>query len=184
MNRKALTIILTVALVVLLIGATMWYNKLTKEYDEVPRVDGSQNSSEVVPAIDFSPYDFEGNAVKLSDKFGKPIVINFWATWCGPCKAELPVFEKMYEKYGEEVEFMMVNLTGGRETVEGVKEFLELSEHEFPVYFDIDQSAAINYGINSIPRTIFVNSDGTVYGSHLGTISEESLEKYIEKITE
>lgn len=180
MNRKVLTIILAVALVALLIVATVWYNNLTKNAGNLPSVNTENSDNELAP--DFKVYDDEGNEVKLSDKIGKPVVVNFWATWCGPCKAELPAFQKMYEEYGDEVEFMMVNLTAGRETEEGVRKFLEDNELRIPVYFDKDMSAASLYNLRAIPRTVFVNPDGTLYDSHVGLMSENILQNYINEL--
>lgn len=180
MNRKVLTIILAVALIALLIGATIWYNNLSKDIAQAPN--SNTGSTEAKLAPDFKVYDEEGNLVSLSDKQGKPVVVNFWATWCGPCKAELPAFQNMYNEYGEEVEFMMVNLTSGRETEEGVKKFLEDNELELPVYYDKDMSAAMLYGLRSIPRTVFINPDGTLYDSHIGLMSEKILQDIINEM--
>lgn len=73
-------------------------------------------------APDFPVLDADGNIVRLSDMFGKPVVINFWATWCPPCKRELPDFYRLCREYGDRVVFMMVNLTDGRrDTVDGTK---------------------------------------------------------------
>ena len=109
-------------------------------------------SQEASTMIDFKVYDREGNPVSLSDMAGKPVVVNFWATWCGPCKSELPAFEKAYKTYGDKVEFMMVNLTDGqRETVPKVNEFISENEYTFPVYYDTKYSASAAYGISSIP---------------------------------
>ena len=73
-------------------------------------------------APDFTVLDANGKRIRLSDNFGKPIVINFWATWCPPCKRELPDFDKLCKEYGDKVVFMMVNLTDGRrDTVDGTK---------------------------------------------------------------
>lgn len=180
MNRKILTIILIVLFAALLIAATVWYNKLSKNYDNGNITEDSDQSAEIAP--DFTVYDAEGGSVKLSDKLGKPVVINFWATWCGPCKMELPAFQNMFDKYGDEVEFMMVNMTNGRETEDGVKEFISNNGLSFPVYFDKDMDAAVTYNLRTIPRSMFINSDGTIANSHIGVLSEDSLEKYIENI--
>ena len=172
MNKKVLTIILLIVLIAVLIAAAVWYNKLSGDFENSPQpAPGGQNTgegAESATAPDVTVYDYDDEAaVKLSDKFGKPIILNFWASWCGPCKMEMPAFQSMYEKYGDKVEFMMVNLTGGRETVEAVKDLVELSGFTFPVYFDKDGDAAVTYGLNSIPRTVFINSDGTVLEGHI-----------------
>ena len=90
-------------------------------------------------ANDFTVINNEGESVSLSDFFGKPIIVNFWASWCGPCKMELPEFEKAYKTYGEEIEFLMVNLTDEYgETVESVKKFTKDNKYNFPLYFDTE----------------------------------------------
>ncbi|MBP3544577.1 MAG: TlpA family protein disulfide reductase, partial [Lachnospiraceae bacterium] len=76
-------------------------------------VEEETTEPEKVPAPDFTVIDAEGNEVKLSDMRGKPVVVNFWASWCGPCKMEMPEFEEVYKELGDEVHFMMVNLTDG-----------------------------------------------------------------------
>ena len=120
--------------------------------------------------------------VKLSDFFGQPIVLNFWATWCPPCKAELPDFEKACAEY-EGVVFLMVNLTdGNRDTVDAVDEFISQNGYTFPVYYDTAFSAANAYEVSSIPVTYFIDVNGNVAASHLGMISSQALADGIEKI--
>lgn len=132
---------------------------------------------------DFTVYNADGSEVKLSDSFGKPIVVNFWATWCSPCRSELPAFNTLYEEYGGEVEFMMVNLTdGSRETVSGVKRFSEKLGYTFPVYYDITSDAAKAYTIYSIPTTLFIAADGTLQAAHTGSMTESTLKEYIDEL--
>ena len=113
-------------------------------------------------APDFTVLDKDGNTVRLSEKFGKPIVINFWATWCPPCKQELPDFDKLCKEYGDRVVFMMVNLTDGyRDTVDGTKRFVSGKGYTFPVYFDTKDNAASAYNVSSIPQTTFIDATAT-----------------------
>lgn len=133
-------------------------------------------------APDFTVLDTDGNQVKLSDFFGQPIVLNFWATWCPPCKAELPDFEKACAEY-EGVVFLMVNLTdGNRDTVDVVNEFISQNGYTFPVYYDTAFSAANAYEVSSIPVTYFIDVNGNVAASHPGMISSQALADGIEKI--
>ena len=131
-------------------------------------------------APDFTMLDMEGNEVKLSDFFGTPIVLNFWASWCPPCKAELPDFDDACKKYEGKVTFLMVNLTDGqRETVEVAKSYIASQGYTFPVYFDTKYEAAYTYGVSSIPQTYFINADGSLEARATGMISAAQLEKGI-----
>lgn len=179
MKQKKFLLLLLVFLL-LLGGAFAAYHFLSRSYEnETP----STSSQEALKAPDFSVLDRNGNSVKLSDFSGKPVVLNFWATWCAPCKAELPAFNKLCGEYGSEVEFMMVNLTDGqRETVDGVNAFLTQNAYRFPVYFDTKYEASYAYGAYSIPLSIFIDKDGNVVQSYLGAMSEETLRSYIEEI--
>ncbi len=131
-------------------------------------------------APDFTVLDGEGNQVKLSDFFGKPIVLNFWASWCPPCKSELPDFEEAYRKYDGKVVFLMVNLTDGqRETVDIAKSFVESAGYTFPVYYDTAYEASTVYGIRSIPQTYFISAEGEPVAAATGMISGAQLEQGI-----
>ena len=131
-------------------------------------------------ALDFTVQDWEGNMVKLSDFFGTPIVLNFWASWCPPCKAELPDFDDACKKYDGEVVFLMVNMTDNQmETVEVAKDFIKTYGYDFPVYFDVSYEAAMAYGVRSIPQTYFINAEGELVATATGMISAAQLEKGI-----
>ena len=134
-------------------------------------------------ALDFTVYDGEGNAVKLSDFRGKPIVVNVWASTCGPCKAEMPEFQEAYEKYGDEVQFLMIDYIGFfGETVKSAQAYVDGQGYTFPVYFDSDRDAASTYGINAIPFTMFINEEFELYTYLTGMTDFETLEKYINQI--
>ena len=136
-------------------------------------------------APDFTVMDENGNFVKLSDFFGKPVVLNFWSSYCLPCRNEMPDFQKAYEKYGDGVNFVMVNYIGfGGETVESAKAFVNEQEYTFPIYFDTDHSAAATYGITSIPQTFFFNAKGELVTYAVGMIGEATLEQGIGMILE
>ena len=139
-------------------------------------VEVAPEEAEPVLAPDFTVYDAEGNEVRLSDFAGKPVVLNFWASWCGPCKSELPAFENVWQEFGGDIEFLMVNLTDGvSETVDGVSKFVSKNGFTFPVYFDTAQNAAYTYGVTSIPATALVNADGEIVAAQVGAVSEDSL---------
>lgn len=174
-------VILTVVLAVLILVVKFGYGYLTGQY---LGVENSNIKQEVKEAKDFEVYDEEGNIVKLSDyKDKKPVVINIWASWCGPCKAEMPYFEDAINKYGDKVEFLMINLTDGqRETKEKALKFLKDNNLEMDVLYDLDYSAANAYNIRGIPRTIFIDKGGNIIYDREGALNYEILETNIKKL--
>ena len=140
-------------------------------------------ASDTLTAWDFTVYDAEGNPVNLSDFYGKPILINFWATWCPPCKSELPDFDAVYADYGDDVVFMMVNMTdGARDTVESASAFVRDNGYTFPVYYDRDLDAAYTYGASSIPMTVLIGADETIVGAQVGILTEAQLREILDTV--
>lgn len=132
------------------------------------------------PAPDFAVYDADGNEYRLSDFRGKPVVLNFWASWCGPCKSEMPDFDEKYQQYGDQVQFLMVNLTDGyNETMETASALIQQQGYSFPVFFDTTMEAAAAYEVYSIPMTCFVDERGELLDTHVGMMSGEVLEQGI-----
>lgn len=179
-----------VIFVIFIVGAVFAYQALSKKFK--PEISLGSNESnnhtasetEKVAALDFTAFDEDGNEVKLSDYFGKPIVLNFWASWCPPCKGEMPHFEAMFQEYGEDVQFLMVDMVDGmRETPQKGQKFIEDSQYTFPVLYDNDQNASQTYGIYSLPTTLFINQDANVVAGVESAIDEATLRKGIELIT-
>ena len=142
---------------------------------EPPRPTGS--------APDFVVYDANGNQVRLSDFFGKPIVLNFWASWCGPCRSEMPHFQEMYEKWGDEVVFLMVNVTGGgNDTQADAMSFIQSGGYTFPVFFDLALDGASAYGVTGFPTTYFINANGDPVTYAVGALSAATLQRGIDMI--
>lgn len=196
MNKKKI-IIIALCTVLLFAAAIFGYNYLSENYqpkgeDLSGTVSEPEQSEEnepetpaedIIMAPDFTVYDAEGNAVKLSDFSGKPVVINFWATWCGYCVREMPAFEKIATEYSDEVVFMMINVTDGQqETKEEALAFIEEKGYTFPVYYDTDLSATMAYGAYSLPATGFITKSGVFAGGQMGAMSEETLLSYIEQL--
>lgn len=177
------------ALILLLSGASILYNRMSEanlpvENTKPAETQASQeDETEPMMAPDFIVLDREGAEVSLSDFIGKPVILNFWASWCGPCKSEMPEFEAAYQKYREEIQFMMVNLTdGSRETVETAAEYIAGEGYTFPVFFDTESDAAISYGATSIPVTYFVDAEGHLVAYGSGALSGEILQSGMEMI--
>ncbi len=177
-----MTIIGTISFVVLIVVLLVVFPILNKKYntDQSPekRLESGRD------ATDFTVYDKDGSAASLSDMEGKPTIVNFWATWCGYCVQELPYFNKYYEKYGNKINFMMVDLAdGGRETKNSALQFVKKQGYTFPVYFDTQFSATEAYSISSIPMTLIIDKNGKICKSHIGMMSEDDLQGYIKQLT-
>lgn len=190
MNKKVKILLSALAFIGVIAFATIGYNYLSKNYDLIDRqeetTDNQGNSTEekIITALDFEVLNQDGERVSLKDNFGKPIVVNFWATWCGPCKSEMPVFNSLYKEYKDDVIFMMVNLTDGRrDTIEKVDEFISTNGYDFPVYYDTEYNASYAYSVNSVPMSIFINEEGEISNYHLGAMTEDILKNYIEEIS-
>jgi len=131
-------------------------------------------------APDFTVYDGEGKPLKLSDFRGQPVILNFWASWCPPCKAEMPDFQEAYQAHGDQIAFLMVNLTDGQqETVDTASAFISQSGYTFPVYYDTASEAAYAYGIRSIPTTFFINSEGQIVAMGSGMLDAAAIDQGI-----
>lgn len=189
MKNSVKWIILALFLVAVIAGATVMYNQLSKDYknDDITQNSESQvnqtnDMSNTAP--DFTILDYAGNEVKLSDYKGKPVVLNFWATWCYYCKEEMPDFNRAYKEYPD-VQFLMVNATDGvQETMESAKNYVEQEAYEFDVFFDTNQEAIRNYNVTGFPATFFIDKDGNLVTRGVGMLDFETLEKGIKMITE
>lgn len=131
------------------------------------------------PAADFSLQTLNGGTQKLSDLRGKPVMINFWATWCPPCEAEMPMFQQYAEKYADQLVILGVNYAEEKDLV---ADFVQDYGLTFPILLDSDGSVAYQYYVRSYPSTFFVDADGVVRSQHLGLMSEELLVAYLETV--
>ena len=184
---------------VILVGAYVLYNNLSSrmvmpgiatvapqetaaaEMEAQPQETEAADQKEAKPAPDFTVYDLEGNPHKLSDFVGKPVILNFWASWCGPCQSEMPAFQTYFEKYGEQLHFVLVNLTDGyQETVESASAYIADGGYSFPVYYDTDIDAAYQYGVQAVPVTYFIDADGNLVAYAQGALNEDMLQQGVD----
>lgn len=144
--------------------------------------EGPQIASDAVP--NNTLIDAEGNEVKLHDFIGKPIIINLWASWCPPCREEMPYFENAYLESGEDIHFIMLNATGSRgtESIEVANEFLAEIGAEFPVYYDPEFENQLVFGSSMLPMTIVLNEDGSIHEYIRGMVSQAKLNSIVSTV--
>ncbi len=205
MKNKIKWIVLLVALVAVVAAAAIVYDKFGDDYamdnlagtaqpessaEESKESEASPESSEensktdYQPAPDFTVLNYEGEEVKLSDYIGKPVVLNFWATWCYYCMEEMPDFDKACRNHPE-VQFLMVNATDGmQETMESAKNYIESNDYAFEVVFDTKLDAVNAYQVTGFPATFFINAEGELVAYGNGMMAYETVEKGISMITE
>lgn len=134
---------------------------------------------------DFELETLDGEMVKLSDMKGKKVVLNFWATWCPPCKAEMPHMENYYSNNAEKenVEILSVNLTTGENRgVKAVQEFVDAYELTFKIPLDEEGIVGETYQVYSIPTTFMLNTDGTISQKIVGPMDEAIMEQLIAEL--
>lgn len=148
---------------------------------------GSEKSQQIPMAPDFTLADQYGQEHTLSDYKGKVVFINFWATWCPPCKAELPDIEEIYREYGmNKDDVVILGMTfpnmDREKSKEEIIEFIEEEGYTFPTLFDESMELAYKYYINAFPTTFLINKDGTVEGYASGMLTKETMKEIIEKL--
>lgn len=183
MNNKTKYIIYIIVFIVMIVLLNIGYKALLEK--NAPRIENTvqTNTSKKVQATEITVYDKEGNPVLLSQFKGKPIVLNFWASWCGPCREEMPDFQKIYEQEKDEVVFIMLNATDQiEETKEKAEKFIQEKGYTFPVYYDLKMEGITNYGINGFPTTIFIDKDFNVVAEYQSRMRAQTILQYIEKI--
>lgn len=122
-------------------------------------------------APDFTADLADGSTFTLSEQSGKVVLLNFWATWCGPCVGEMPAFEKLYKEYGDEVAVLAVNCLEDEETV---RQFIAETGYTFPIAFDVEGVVNMKYPTDGIPYTLVIGKDGTVQKIYVGAADADT----------
>ena len=135
---------------------------------------------EGVAAPDFTGELMDGTSITLSELQGKPVIINFWATWCGPCVKEMPAFERLKDDFGDKIGIIAVNCG---DDAEKVKDFVEENGYTFPVVLDEEYSISMLYPTNSIPYTVVLDAEGKVTHISTGALDADTMyERYKEAL--
>ncbi|PEC77043.1 thiol:disulfide interchange protein [Bacillus cereus] len=135
-------------------------------------------------APDFTLTKLDGTNVKLSDLKGKKVILNFWATWCGPCQQEMPDMEAFYKEHKENVEILAVNYTpsekGGGE--EKVSNFAKEKGITFPILLDKNIDVTTAYKVITIPTSYFIDTKGVIQDKFIGPMTQKEMKKRVAKL--
>lgn len=157
--------------------------------DSAKAVDGGGTGSVGLGQGDTPPNfeltTFDNEVINLSELKGKKVILNFWASWCGPCKAEMPHMQNYYENYAEDdnVEIIAVNMsTQERRGMDGVEEFIDSYGLTFPIPLDEEGKVIVDYGIVTIPTTYLIGTDGTLVQKIIGPMDEKTIRSLVNQL--
>ena len=197
MNDKKKLAFVAVALVMIIAISVAVYNTYKDRIDPITgKITGASRSlagvsvasneqkaaAAVSQAPDFTMQDASGNAVKLSSFKGKPVVLNFWTSWCDYCKNEMPYFESAYKQYGDKVQFVMLNDVKSERGSEDGKNFISSSGYTFPVFYETEGKAMSLYGLRGFPATMFIDANGNIVSRNIGEITQDKLSAGIQSL--
>ncbi|WP_323702306.1 thiol-disulfide oxidoreductase ResA [Mammaliicoccus sp. Dog046] len=175
MKKKQKTIIQIIITVVILLAIvfTVW-SSLTKDNDKIAKV------GDEAPLFELETVD--GKTVNLKDLRGKGVLINFWGTWCEPCKREMPELERQYQEYKDQgIEVVAIHV---RKNPQQIKQYLSSLKETptFKVVMDNDNLVTDAYGVNPLPTTITVDKNGKIVTKHTGELSKKQIIEEMEKV--
>ncbi|MRX70712.1 redoxin domain-containing protein [Bacillus lacus] len=162
--------VLAISLLVFLLGYAVW------EFQFKEPVIGLESGN---AAPDFTLETIRGETVTLSDLKGKKVLLNFWATWCPPCREEMPAMEKIHEGYGESVVVLAVNFTSSESSRENVSQFVNDLELTFPVVLD-NEGINADYQIFNYPTTYVLNEDGIIESKYVGGMTYDIMKNLLQ----
>jgi peroxiredoxin len=177
MWKKVVAAVLLISL--LTVAIVQAVNKNTEE----PETASPTAASQTGPAVGSKAPDFElktltGESVKLSDLKGKKVMLNFWATWCPPCKAEMPDMEKFHQEVSDDVTILAVNIDPQLD----VQAFVDEYKITFPIPLDTDDVVNGQYDVLSIPTTYFIDSKGIIQHKFVGSMKLEDMKEQVSKL--
>lgn len=176
-KQKQRTILIFAAVLVIAgIGTLIWMGIKTVS-DSKYNVESPALMQEGNQALDFELASLDGGNVALSDYQGNIIIMNMWATWCPPCRAEMPELDQFYQAH--KADGLVVLAVNGRESESTVRPFIEANNFTFPVLLDIDGEVGRQYMARSFPTTYVIDRNGRIHHVKVGQISEQELEQIV-----
>jgi len=186
--------LLAILLLVLLGGYATWdylagektkkVNEPTQEMMDAPeeQVETGAITSDIPVAQDFTLPTLNGEPVSLSDSKGKITIVNFWATWCPPCREEMPHMQSFYEKHHEEVEILAVNVTNMDDGRPAIEQFVQEHELTFPILLDESGEVGLTYEIMTLPTSYILDAEGRVFQKIIGAMDEQVMNELVEAL--
>ena len=168
--------IISISALLVLLGVTLYLNLNQKVSTEVGTKPG-------FVAPDFTLKDLDGNEISLHAQRGKPVFINIWASWCPPCKAEMPHIQAAYDRYKDQIQFIIIDSIE-YDTMEDLETYLKEEGFTFPVYLDEDSIVFDQYHILGWPTSFFIDKDGIIVDKVTMPMSAEMLESYLRGLIE
>lgn len=163
---------------VVLVGI-LFVRMFSQGLGDYPEIDPNLAPIVDKPAPDFSLQNLSGQNVQIQDYRGKVVLVNFWATWCGPCVEELPLFQKYHELYSPEFVVLAID---NQETVDKVQPFVDQLGLTFEILLDLDASVSVLYQAFGLPTSAIIDQEGMIRFQHIGIIGEEQLQNYLTQL--
>ena len=181
MKQKRTLLISAAGLALVLAAAALLYPRLSQQAAPSAGSDAGVELPDPIPAVDFTLENSRGEMVSFLEQLdGRPAVLNFWASTCGPCRQEMPFFQQAYETYGEDIQFLMVNVMEAMgDTREAAQEYLTEQGFTFPVYYDTQLDGVYSYGLQGFPTTFLLNEEGEVVLGYSGMMLDDLLQTYL-----
>jgi peroxiredoxin len=171
-------VVLGVVLAFLLSGERLW--------GDTPELTGAQKSRSLLapgqPAPDFVAHDPDGMSIALRDYRGRPVIINFWATWCAPCRQEMRALQTVYDAHKAEGLTVLAVSQDQQDMRVAVRAYCATVGITFPPLLDPDGHVATHYNVFLLPSTVFIHPSGTVAAVHLGAMTPAQIEQYLRAI--
>lgn len=191
MNKRTVSLVITALIIGVLIVMMVKSNLETEEPIDTIVTGADSATIEYESGLEEGniPPDFElstlsGDIIKLADYKGKKVILNFWASWCGPCKAEMPHMQSYYEKYKDSanVEIIAVNMTTEERGLESIEKFVDAYGLTFPIPLDSDGEVIDMYRIMTIPTTYIISMDGTISQKIIGPMDEKTIKILVDNL--
>ncbi|MBQ9973485.1 MAG: TlpA family protein disulfide reductase [Oscillospiraceae bacterium] len=190
MKHKKSLVVLILVFALLLAGAYFLYGALQAQHtpssqlpvQETDTPSASASESERIKAMDITFFDRQDTPHQLSELEGRPVILSFWADWCGACKGHMPYLNESYTRHKDDIQFVLLNIPADREAIQRSLDYVEEQNYSFPFYHDIQQTSTYTYSIAYFPTTFFIDAEGYLEGYYVGQLTPDLLQQGIDLI--